>query len=88
MGSLERLREDMLIEAVERRFGAVDAMSMERELEFFTGNGSGYIAPETRRIAWSPSIRLCVVRRVNAWPRASSTPSRDYASHTDLTVLA
>lgn len=43
----------MLVEAVERRFGSVEAMPQECELEFLTNNGSAYIAHETRGIAKS-----------------------------------
>ncbi len=41
----------MLIEAVEKRFGCVEAIPATRQLEFLTDNGGAYIAIETRRIA-------------------------------------
>ena len=46
----EPVRE-MLIEAVEQRFGAVEAIPAHRQLEFLTDNGSAYISSQTRSIA-------------------------------------
>ncbi len=46
----EPVRE-MLIEAVERRFGAVEAVPAGQELEFLSDNGGAYIAAETRALA-------------------------------------
>lgn len=46
-----KLVRDMLMQAVERLFDAVKAMPHEWTLEFFTGNGTAYIAHETRSIA-------------------------------------
>ncbi len=46
----EPVRE-MLIEAVERSFGAVEAIPEGHELEFLTDNGGAYIAGDTRAIA-------------------------------------
>lgn len=48
----EPVRE-MLIEAVEKRFGAVETMPTGHLLQFLSDNGSAYIAHETRRIARS-----------------------------------
>ena len=48
---------DMLVEAVERRFGTVEAVPLEHELEFLTDNGSAYIAHETRSIARSLGLK-------------------------------
>jgi len=48
----EPVRE-MLIEAVDKRFGAVEAMPTGHLLQFLSDNGSAYIAHETRRIARS-----------------------------------
>jgi len=48
----EPVRE-MLIEAVEKRFGAVEALPAGHTLEFLTDNGGAYIAHDTRRIARS-----------------------------------
>ncbi len=44
----EPVRE-MLIEAVEKRFGAVEGLPAGRMLQFLSDNGSAYIAHETRR---------------------------------------
>jgi putative transposase len=41
----------MLIEAVERRFGSVDAIPAAHALEFLSDNGGAYIAAETRTLA-------------------------------------
>ena len=46
----EPVRE-MLIEAVEKRFGSVEAIPAGHQLEFLTDNGGAYIAIDTRRIA-------------------------------------
>ena len=51
----EPVRE-MLIEAVEKRFGAVEAMSTGHLLQFQSDNGSAYIAHETRRTARSLAL--------------------------------
>ncbi len=65
----------MLVEAVERRFGAVEAIPEACELEFLTYNGSTYTAHETLRIAKSLGQPITHHRRATAWLRASSTPS-------------
>lgn len=51
----EQVRE-MLIEAVEKRFGAVEAVPTEHRLEFLTDNGGAYIAADTRAMARSPAL--------------------------------
>ena len=43
----------MLIESVERRFGAVEAIPADQRLEFLTDNGGAYIAADTRVVARS-----------------------------------
>ena len=48
----EPVRE-MLIEAVEKRFGTVEAVPAGHMLEFLSDNGGAYIAHDTRRIARS-----------------------------------
>ena len=42
----EPVRE-MLIEAVERRFGAIEAIPADHDLEFLSDNGGAYIAADT-----------------------------------------
>jgi putative transposase len=49
----EPVRE-MLIEAVEKRFGAVEAIPTGHLLQFLSDNGSAYIAHDTRRIPRPP----------------------------------
>lgn len=41
----------MLIEAVEKRFGTVEAVPAEHRLEILTDNGSAFIAANTRAVA-------------------------------------
>lgn len=67
---------EMLIEAVERRFGTVEAVPAGHRLEFLSDNGVGPTSRQTRgrwpaRWACSPSTPLCAVLRATAWPRAS-----------------
>jgi putative transposase len=91
------LVRDMLIEAVEKRFGAVEALPAGHKLEFLSDNGGAYIAHETRRVA-----RLLGLTPVNTpvcSPQSNgmaesfvNTFRRDYLSRMDLadahTVLA
>lgn len=74
----EPVRE-MLIEAVEKRFGCVEAIPADHQLEFLTDNGGAYFAIETKRLARDLGLKpvntpVCT-RRAMAWPRASSTRS-------------
>ena len=46
----EPVRE-MLIEAVEKRFGTVEAIPVDHRLEFLSDNGGAYIADDTRSVA-------------------------------------
>jgi putative transposase len=92
----EPVRE-MLIEAVEKRFGAVEALPAGYLLQFLTDNGSAYIAHETRRIA--RSLGLTPVNTPVCSPQSNgmaesfvNTFKRDYVGRMDLsdatTVLA
>ena len=92
----EPVRE-MLIEAVEKRFGAVEAVPTGYQLQFLSDNGSAYIAHETRRIA--RSLGLTPVNTPVCSPQSNgmaesfvNTFKRDYVSRMDLsdarTVLA
>jgi putative transposase len=92
----EPVRE-MLIEAVEKRFGAVEAVPTGHQLQFLSDNGSAYIAHETRRIA--RSLGLMPVNTPVCSPQSNgmaesfvNTFKRDYVSRMDLsdarTVLA
>ena len=85
----EPVRE-MLIEAVEKRFGAVEAVPADHLLLFLTDNGSAYIAHETRRIA--RSLGLTPVNTPVCSPQSNgmaesfvNTFKRDYVSRMDLT---
>jgi putative transposase len=53
----ESVRE-MLIEAVEKRFGSVEAVPAGHRLEFLSDNGGAYIAHDTRAIARSLGLTL------------------------------
>jgi transposase InsO family protein len=92
----EPVRE-MLIEAVERRFGAVEAVLAGHRLEFLTDNGGAYIAHETRAVA--RSLGLLPVNTPVCSPQSNgmaesfvNTFKRDYVARMDLrdaaTVLA
>ena len=88
----EPVRE-MLIEAVEKRFGAVEALPAGHTLEFLTDNGGAYIAHETRRIA--RSLGLTPVNTPVCSPQSNgmaesfvNTFRRDYLSRMDLADAA
>ena len=92
----EAVRE-MLIEAVERRYGAVDAVPQTHVLEFLTDNGGAYIAQETRQIARQLGLRpvntpVCSPQSNGMAESFVNTFRRDYVSRMDLsdalTVLA
>lgn len=53
----EPVRE-MLIESVEKRFGAVKALPEGCQLVFITGNGGAYLARETRAIACALGFKI------------------------------
>jgi transposase InsO family protein len=65
----EPVRE-MLIEALEKRFGAVEAVPPDHTLEFLSDNGGAYIAHDTKRIA--RSLGLEPINTPCAAPRAGS----------------
>ena len=92
----EPVRE-MLIEAVEKRFGAVEALPAGHLLQFLSDNGSAYIAHETRSVA--RSLGLTPINTPVCGPQSNgmaesfmNTFKRDYVSRMDLsdarTVLA
>jgi putative transposase len=92
----EPVRE-MLIEAVEKRFGAVEAVPLQHTLEFLTDNGGAYIAEDTRRIARSLGLKpintpVCSPQSNGMAESFVNTFRRDYLSRMDLsdapTVLA
>ncbi len=92
----EPVRE-MLIEAVERRFGCVEAVPQGHELEFLTDNGSAYIAGSTRAIARSLGLKpvttpVCSPQSNGMAESFVNTFKRDYVSRMDLadaqTVMA
>lgn len=92
----EPVRE-MLIEAVEKRFGSVEAVPVDRQLEFLTDNGGAYIAIDTRRIARELGLKpvntpVCSPQSNGMAESFVNTFKRDYVSRMDLydarTVLA
>ncbi|NMM80546.1 transposase [Acidovorax sp. SRB_14] len=92
----EPVRE-MLIEAVEKRFGHVDAIPSAHVLEFLSDNGSAYIAAETRQIARQLGLKpvntpVCSPQSNGIAESFVNTFKRDYVSRMDLadarTVMA
>lgn len=92
----EPVRE-MLIEAVEKRFGTVEAIPADHRLEFLTDNGGAYIAAHTRAMA--RSLGLVPVNTPVCSPQSNgiaesfvNTFKRDYVARMDLrdasTVMA
>ena len=92
----EPVRE-MLIEAVEQRFGAVEAIPEHHVLEFLSDNGGAYIAADTRSVA--RQLGLTPVNTPVCSPQSNgmaesfvNTFKRDYVSRMDLrdapTVMA
>lgn len=91
------LVREMLIEAVEKRFGAVEAVPADHRLEFLTDNGGAYIAADTRAMA--RSLGLMPVNTPVCSPQSNgmaesfvNTFQRDYVARMDLrdaaTVIA
>jgi len=92
----EPVRE-MLIEAVEQRFGSVEAVAQEHVLEFLTDNGGAYIAADTRSVARQLGLRpintpVCSPQSNGMAESFVNTFRRDYVSRMDLrdapTVMA
>lgn len=92
----EPVRE-MLIEAVERRFGSVDAVPEQHQLELLSDNGGAYVTANTRQLA--RSLGLTPINTPVCSPQSNgiaesfvNTFKRDYVSDMDLrearTVLA
>lgn len=80
---------EMLIEAVERRFGTVDDVPKELSLEFLNDNGGAYIAADTRTLA--RSLGLKPINTSVFSPQSNeitesfvNTFKRDYVPHMDL----
>jgi transposase InsO family protein len=87
---------DMLVEAVEKRFGSVEAIPGERKLEFLSDNGAAYIAGETRQLA--RALGLTPINTPVCSPQSNgiaesfvNTFKRDYVAQMDrcnaVTVL-
>jgi putative transposase len=92
----EPVRE-MLIEAVERRFGSVEAIPADHELEFLSDNGGAYIAADTRSVARQLGLKpintpVCSPQSNGMAESFVNTFKRDYVSRMDLadahTVMA
>jgi putative transposase len=88
----EPVRE-MLIEAVEKRFGAVEALPAGHVLEFLSDNGGAYIAHDTRRVA--RQLGLTPINTPVCSPQSNgmaesfvNTFKRDYVSRMDRTDAA
>ena len=85
----EPVRE-MLIEAVERRFGDVEAIPADHELEFLSDNGGAYIAADTRSVARQLGLKpintpVCSPQSNGMAESFVNTFKRDYVSRMDLT---
>ena len=92
----EPVRE-MLIEAVEKRFGHVEGVPETHVLEFLSDNGGAYIAAETRQIARQLGLKpvntpVCSPQSNGMAESFVNTFKRDYVSRMDLadarTVMA
>ncbi len=88
----EPVRE-MLIEAVEKRFGAVEAIPAGHTLEFLSDNGGAYIADDTRGVA--RQLGLTPINTPVCSPQSNgmaesfvNTFKRDYVSRMDLSDAA
>ncbi len=84
----EPVRE-MLIEAVEKRFGHVDGIPEAHSLEFLSDNGGAYIAAETRQIARQLGLKpintpVCSPQSNGVAESFVNTFKRDYVSRMDL----
>jgi transposase InsO family protein len=88
----EPVRE-MLIEAVERRFSAVEGLPLDRPIQLLTDNGGAYIADDTRRVA--KDLGLVPINTPVCSPQSNgmaesfvNTFRRDYVSRMDLSNAA
>ena len=84
----EPVRE-MLIEAVEKRFGGVEGVPRTHILEFLSDNGGAYIAAETRQIARQLGLKpvntpVCSPQSNGMAESFVNTFKRDYVSRMDL----
>lgn len=85
----EPVRE-MLIEAVEKRFGSVDAIPVDHTLEFLSDNGGAYIADDTRSVARQLGLKpvntpVCSPQSNGMAESFVNTFKRDYVGRMDLT---
>jgi putative transposase len=85
----EPVRE-MLIEAVEQRFGAIEAIPDTHVLEFLSDNGGAYIATDTRSLARELGLKpintpVCSPQSNGMAESFVNTFKRDYVSRMDLT---
>jgi transposase InsO family protein len=88
----EPVRE-MLIEAVEKRFVAVEAIPAGNQLEFLTDNGRAYIAGDMRAIARSLGLKpvntpVCSPQSNGMAESFINTFKRGYVSRMDLAEAA
>ncbi|MDR6890716.1 transposase InsO family protein [Variovorax sp. 3319] len=74
----EPVRE-MLIEAVEKRFGGVEGVPSTHALEFLSDNGGAYIAAETRQIA--RQLGLSPVNTPVCSPQSNGSSKRGRCFH-------
>jgi len=84
----EPVRE-MLIQAVEQCFGAVEAIPAHHRLEFLSDNGGAYVAAQTRQMARQLGLRpintpVCSPQSNGMAESFVNTFRRDYLSRMDL----
>ncbi len=84
----EPVRE-MLIETVERRFGAVDTVAADHALEFLSDNGGAYIAGEARALAHAVGLKpintpVCSPQSNGMAESFVNAFKRDYVAPMDL----
>jgi len=83
----EPVRE-MLIEAVEARFGSTEGVPQDHTLEFLSDNGGAYIATDTKAIARSLGLKpittpVCSPQSNGIAESFVNTFRRDYVAHMD-----
>jgi transposase InsO family protein len=84
----EPVRE-MLIEAVEKRFGSTEGLPAGHRLEFLSDNGGAYIANDTKKIARELGLQpihtpVCSPQSNGMAESFVNTFRRDYLSRMDL----
>ncbi len=82
-------RGEMLIEAVEHRFGSVEAVPAAHALQFLSDNAGAYTAAETRALARAPGLKanntpVCSPQSNGMAESIVNTFKRDHVARMDL----